>query len=75
MIKDSGIGIASDRLEAVFEPFEQADSSTTKAFGGTGLGLTISRQIARLMGGDLRCESQLGEGSLFILTIDAQPAD
>lgn len=74
VVMDSGIGIAADRIEAIFDPFEQADSSTTKAFGGTGLGLTISRQMARLMGGDLTCSSQLGEGSIFTLTVAAAPA-
>lgn len=74
VVLDSGIGVAPERLEAIFEPFEQADSSTTKAFGGTGLGLTIARQIARLMGGDITCSSKLGEGTSFTITIDAQPA-
>lgn len=71
---DTGIGIAPDRLEAIFDPFEQADSSTTKAYGGTGLGLTIARQLARLMGGDITCSSKLGAGSFFALTITAPPA-
>lgn len=73
-VTDSGIGISSERIDAIFEPFEQADLSTTKAFGGTGLGLTISRQLARLMGGDLLCSSRPGEGSTFTLTVDAPPA-
>ncbi|WP_127346190.1 sensor histidine kinase [Pseudidiomarina mangrovi] len=73
-VTDSGIGISSERIDAIFEPFEQADLSTTKTFGGTGLGLTISRQLARLMGGDLLCSSRPGEGSTFTLTVDAPPA-
>jgi signal transduction histidine kinase len=70
-VSDTGIGIAPERIEAIFAPFEQADSSTTKTYGGTGLGLTISRQLARLMGGDLNCVSQLGDGACFTLTIRA----
>ncbi len=70
-IVDTGIGIAEDRLDAVFEDFEQADSSSTRLYGGTGLGLAISRRLARLMDGDLTVTSQLGEGSQFHLVIDA----
>ena len=51
-VKDSGIGIPKDRQQALFTPFTQVDSSTTRRFGGTGLGLTISRELANLMGGD-----------------------
>ena len=64
-VHDSGIGMAADRLESMFEPFVQADASITRRFGGTGLGLTISRKFARAMGGDLRAASQLGVGSIM----------
>ncbi|MEP6494160.1 MAG: HAMP domain-containing sensor histidine kinase [bacterium] len=68
-VRDNGIGIASDKLEAVFEPFVQASTPTSGAFRGTGLGLTISRQLARAMGGDLIAESTLYEGSTFTLSL------
>jgi len=64
-VMDTGIGIASDRLDGVFEPFVQADASVSRNFGGTGLGLGISRDLAKLMGGSIRVESQLGKGSVF----------
>jgi signal transduction histidine kinase len=64
-VADSGLGIADDKQALVFEPFTQADASTTRRFGGTGLGLAICRQFVGLMGGDLRLQSQLGVGSTF----------
>jgi len=64
-VRDTGIGIPADRLESVFEPFVQAESSTTRRFGGTGLGLTISRGFARAMGGDISAHSVLGQGTTF----------
>jgi PAS domain S-box-containing protein len=69
-VKDSGIGIAKDKLDKVFEAFVQAESSTTRRFGGTGLGLPISRKFARAMGGDISVASVLREGSVFTITID-----
>ena len=74
-VQDSGIGIPADKLEAVFEPFVQAESSTTRRFGGTGLGLTISRGLARVMGGDLVASSVYGEGACFTLSLDAGELD
>ncbi len=74
-VVDNGIGIAADKLEAIFDPFTQADSSTTRKFGGTGLGLAISRDFARLMGGDIVATSELGRGSIFHATIDPGPLD
>jgi signal transduction histidine kinase len=62
-VSDTGIGIPADKLDTVFEEFQQADSSTTRRYGGTGLGLSISRHLARLMGGDLTASSRVGEGS------------
>ena len=68
-IRDSGIGIANDKLEAVFDPFVQADTTVSRRFGGTGLGLAISRRFARALGGDIVAESTPGEGSTFTLTV------
>jgi CheY-like chemotaxis protein len=64
-VLDTGIGIASERLDGVFDPFVQADASVNRNFGGTGLGLGISRDLAKLMGGSIRVESELGKGSTF----------
>jgi PAS domain S-box-containing protein len=74
-IKDSGIGIPSDKVDAIFEPFVQAESSTTRRFGGTGLGLSISRKFARALGGDIVATSVLGEGSTFHVTLDPGALD
>ena len=67
-VKDSGIGIQPDQLESLFESFSQADTSTTRKYGGTGLGLTISRQLVTLMHGRIWAESQPGQGSTFHFT-------
>ena len=74
-VKDTGIGIAREKLTAIFESFTQEDSSTTRKYGGTGLGLTISKQLAELMGGSLRAESQHGHGSLFTLILSLEILD
>ena len=74
-VTDSGIGIPSETLEAIFDPFVQADNSVTRRFGGTGLGLAISRRCARLMGGDVVVQSESGGGSTFSVTIDPGPLD
>lgn len=68
-VTDTGIGISPTNLQRLFKPFEQADNSTSRTYGGTGLGLTISKELAQLMGGDIVCTSIQGEGSTFALTI------
>ena len=66
-VRDTGIGIPADKLHGIFESFTQVDSSTTRKYGGTGLGLTIARNLAEIMGGSLEVDSRPGEGSLFTL--------
>ena len=68
---DTGIGIPRDQLDRIFLPFTQADYSMTRRYSGTGLGLTISRRIAELLGGSLAVDSELGAGSIFKLTVDS----
>jgi len=70
-VLDTGLGIAPERIDAIFEPFRQAERDTARRFGGTGLGLTISRRLAEALGGSLTVESRLGEGSRFVLTLPA----
>jgi signal transduction histidine kinase len=71
---DSGIGIPADQQAAIFEPFVQLESSDARRYEGVGLGLLFVRRIAKLMGGDVSCESQPGAGSTFTLWVRAQPA-
>ena len=66
---DTGIGMTPEQQERIFEPFSQADSSTTRDYGGTGLGLAITRRLARKMGGDIALESAVGEGTTFTMTM------
>jgi signal transduction histidine kinase/CheY-like chemotaxis protein len=68
-IRDSGIGIPEDKIDTIFESFGQVSAETTRKFGGTGLGLTISKQLVEMHGGELKVNSKLGEGSEFYFTI------
>jgi ligand-binding sensor domain-containing protein/signal transduction histidine kinase/DNA-binding NarL/FixJ family response regulator len=74
-VRDTGVGIAQDRIERLFQPFTQADSSTTRLFGGTGLGLAISQRLTERLGGWMWAESEPGRGSAFFFTIRCRPAE
>ncbi|ESQ79139.1 ATP-binding protein [Asticcacaulis sp. YBE204] len=73
-VRDTGIGIAPDKIEHIFDKFTQEDSSITRKFGGTGLGLAISRKLAEAMGGQIHVESVVGEGAQFTLELPLRPA-
>ncbi|TNF20056.1 MAG: PAS domain-containing hybrid sensor histidine kinase/response regulator [Rhodobacteraceae bacterium] len=73
-VRDTGIGIPSEKCTRIFDPFAQADAATTRRFGGTGLGLAISRLLARQMGGDISLESHPGQGSCFRVEVQLHPA-
>jgi PAS domain S-box-containing protein len=74
-VADTGIGIPADKRETVFDPFSQADSSTTRKYGGTGLGLTISMRLVKMMGGRMWVESEVGRGTEFHFTVRLEAAD
>jgi signal transduction histidine kinase len=74
-VTDTGAGIPADALERIFEPFVQLDTGLTRSAEGAGLGLAISRRLARLMGGDLTAESVLGRGSTFTFTLVRVPTE
>ncbi len=74
-VEDSGIGIAPEKIPTLFEPFVQADSSTTRRFGGSGLGLSIVRRFVDALGGDIHVEAELGRGAVFQVTIPFQPIE
>jgi signal transduction histidine kinase/DNA-binding response OmpR family regulator len=71
-VMDTGIGMSSEQMSRVFEPFSQADASTTREYGGTGLGLAISRQFCHLLGGDISVSSVVGKGTTFTVTIPVE---
>ena len=70
-IKDTGIGMSPEQLPRIFDPFMQADSSSTKKYGGTGLGLTITKEFCEMMGGDITAFSELDKGSTFTIRLPA----
>ncbi|VAW36012.1 Signal transduction histidine kinase, partial [hydrothermal vent metagenome] len=74
-VKDTGIGIAKDRMSRLFQSFSQGDASTTRQYGGTGLGLAISKRLTELMGGTMWIESEVGKGSIFHFTIHISKAN
>jgi hypothetical protein len=74
-VADTGIGVANDKLQQLFQPFMQADISTTRKYGGTGLGLTITKHFCELLGGRIEVSSQHGVGSTFTVYLPRNAAD
>ncbi len=74
-VSDTGVGMKADQIARLFQPFSQADASTGSKFGGTGLGLDISKRFCHMMGGDITVESAFGEGTVFTVRLPAELAD
>ena len=74
-VSDTGIGMTPEQLARLFEAFSQADAATTRKYGGTGLGLALSRRLCRMMGGDVTVESEAGRGSTFTIRLPAEVAE
>jgi signal transduction histidine kinase len=70
-VSDTGIGMTKEQVDKVFEPFTQADNSTTRKYGGTGLGLTITKKLCEMMGGSISVKSEPAVGSVFVVTLPA----
>jgi CheY-like chemotaxis protein len=75
VVSDTGIGMTQEQLARLFQPFAQADHSITERFGGTGLGLSVSKRLANLLGGDIRVQSEPGRGSTFVFELPTGPLD
>ena len=73
-VSDTGIGLSREQVGRLFEDFAQADATTTRRYGGTGLGLALSRRLCRMMGGDVTVESEVGKGSTFTVRLPAHVA-
>lgn len=74
-VRDTGIGISPEHHEQIFEPFTQVESRTTRKFGGTGLGLSVTRQLVRLLGGEVTVSSTPGAGSTFVVRVPRRRAE